>query len=153
MGCGAKGLPLDCGALAGLAVLVDWAFRSFLTSVVALARLVSVFSRLVRRIWRAFSSLTGAVFSEVLFGRRDWTRGLFMRRVMRWADARADSSFWASFTGCMCLRYARDNPRTELSESWFGGRIRDSCSCGAGRKLGSFIVCIAGIMAVRVGGA
>jgi hypothetical protein len=57
--------------LAAFEVGVGRVLRSFLTSVVALVRLTSVFSRLVRRDWRALSSLAGAVEAEVLFGKRD----------------------------------------------------------------------------------
>ena len=48
-------------ALAGLGMLVDWYLNSFLALAVALARLASMFFKLVRHIWRVLSSLTGAV--------------------------------------------------------------------------------------------
>jgi hypothetical protein len=71
---------------------------SFLASVVDLARLVSVFSMLARRVWRAKSSLEGAVGVCVPFGRRDWTRGSFMKREAMWALARVESSGRATLT-------------------------------------------------------
>jgi hypothetical protein len=49
-------LAWTLGALAGWAGEVGVFLRSFRTLVVALVRLVSVFSRLVRQIWRAVSS-------------------------------------------------------------------------------------------------
>ena len=59
------GTDLVADGLADWAGVVGWALRSFLTLVVALARLASMFSRLVRRIWRALSSLAGAVLAGV----------------------------------------------------------------------------------------
>ena len=80
------------------------ALRSFLTSVVALARLASVFSRLVSHIWSELNSLAGVLAEWGLFGRRVWARGSFMKRLMRWALARMDSFGWTSLAGCMALR-------------------------------------------------
>ncbi len=57
--------------LVGAGVGFGRALRSFLTSVVALARLASVFSRLVSRIWSELSSLAGVLAAWGLFGRRD----------------------------------------------------------------------------------
>ena len=136
-------------ALAGLGVLVDWYLVSFLASAVALARLASVFSKLVRRIWRALSSLTGAVLAVLPFGMRDWISRSFVKSCMMWAVARIDSSCGTILAGCMTLRYARHKPSMLARESWLGGRELRSCSPGKGRKLGSLIVCIAGIV-VRV---
>ena len=97
-------LPLAGLALAGMgAGVVGLLLISFLTSVVALARLVSVFSRLVRQTWRPFSSWVGRL-GGVLLGSRDWMRGSCMRRDRMWALAFEDSSVWMSFEGCMCLR-------------------------------------------------
>ena len=73
-------------------------FISFLTSVVALARLVSMFSRLARQTWSALSSWVGAL-GGVLLGSRDWTRGSCMRRDRMWALAFTDLSAWKSFKG------------------------------------------------------
>ena len=42
---------------------MGWDLIFFLTLVVALARLASIFFRLVRQIWRALSSLTGAALA------------------------------------------------------------------------------------------
>lgn len=116
-------------------------FISFLTSVVAFARLASVFSRLVERIWSAFSSLVGQL-GGVLFGRRDRVIGLFRKRDRRWALTRIDSSWWASLTGCMTLRYAKHRHSSiEHRGSRLGGKALRSCSPGWGRKLGAAIVC------------
>jgi hypothetical protein len=109
---------------------------SFLASVVTLARLVSVFSRLVRRFWRADSSFAGAAGEGVLFGIRDWTRGSAMRRFRMWALARVELSGWATLTGCMTLRYPRHRPSMLLRDSWVGGKALRSCSPGRGRKVG-----------------
>src|SRR5580698_8168691 len=79
-------------------------------------------------------------------------RGSFMRRFMMWALAREDSSDWASLAGCMILRYARHRPSMDARESWLGGKPSRSWGAGKGRKLGSLIVCIAGMMVVRVQG-
>ena len=76
---------------------------SFLMSVVALARLVSVCSRLVRRIWSAESSLAGGVVVGPL-GRRDWTSGVWNRRERMWADAFVDSSPEGFFVRCIAFR-------------------------------------------------
>jgi type IV secretory pathway TrbD component len=133
-------------ALAGLGVLVDWYLISFLASAVALARLASVFSKLVRRIWRALSSLTGAVLAVLPFGMRDWISGLFVKSCMMWAVARIDSSWGTILVGCMTLRYARHKLSMLARESWLGGTELRSYFLGKGRKLENLIICIAGIV-------
>jgi hypothetical protein len=66
---------------------------------VALARLASVFSRLVRRIWRAVSYLAGPVLAWVPFGRRFWIRGSVKKIFTRWALSWMDSVDSESLAG------------------------------------------------------
>ena len=90
------GLAVWAGGLGNILI-------SFLTLVVANASLVSVFSRLLRQIWRVLSSVEGVMVVGELF--------------RRWALACMDLSSWAGFQGCMVLRYSRHRSSIATRES------------------------------------
>jgi|SRR6266403_2914674 len=125
---------------------------SFLVSAVALARLVSVFSKLVRWIWRAVSSLAGPVGWVLLWGSRAKMRGSCRKSDMMWALAAAFSSPLEGFAGCMCFKYARQRPSMDERLSWLAGRSSCIFSPGMGRKEGRRMVLIGGMVVVQVQG-